>query len=175
MHLMWNLIFPRTFRSDINRILSWSGRKFHKKKKNVRIIEWRKEGVWDRCMRFDYSPRGIISRRFAFKRRNESINLSDRVRMCSRNRSNRSNDELGVLGRCFWITQNSGLPSLSPSFRKSFEIHRAGRASKKKRSNFTFSPFNLSNSWYIPNCTLFIHVHPFKIRRKILRSVGSIK
>lgn len=31
-------------------------------------------------MRFDYSARGVISRRyFAFKWRNESINLSERV------------------------------------------------------------------------------------------------
>lgn len=58
------------FRSDINGILS--GRKFHeKKRKRISENNWMAlEGdskemyIWDRRTRFDYSPRGVISRRF---------------------------------------------------------------------------------------------------------------
>lgn len=64
------------------------------------VRRWYEGGVWDRHMRFDYSARGVISRRyFAFKWRNESINLSERVLL------KKSFDRM-TRCRCLWIKQS---------------------------------------------------------------------
>lgn len=85
-------------------------------------------------MRFDYSARGVISRRyFAFKWRNESINLSERVLL----KKSFDRMTIGVV-----VSElNRASKFISPPFRKSFEIHRVGR---KRHGRFR-SSFNLSN------------------------------